>query len=235
VESFLDPFVAIDAWMAEAARTEPDVPDAMQLATVGPDGAPSIRTVLLKQWGPDALVFFTNYDGRKAGQLDGAGVAAVCIHHKSLQRQILAEGPVERASDAASDAYWATRPRGSQIGAWASPQSRPLRDRAELLDRVAEFEARFAGADVPRPGPTGAAIACSRTGSSCGRDGPIDCMTGCCFFGTRAGGDGSGSPPDVTRRRGARTRSRPTDARSVRRAGRGTAPSGCGTRARAPR
>lgn len=146
-----DPWAAFARWMAEASVSEPDVPDAMQLATVGPDGRPALRTVLLRGHGPDGMVFYTNLGSRKAGHLLADGRAAALLHWKSLQRQVIAEGPVGPVTDAEADAYWATRPRGSQLGGWASRQSQPLPDRRELDARVAEFDARFAGGPVPRP------------------------------------------------------------------------------------
>ena len=148
----LDPWEILDRWWPQATASEPDVPDAMQVATVGADGRPTLRTVLLKDFGPEqGLVFFTNYGSRKARDLDTTGVCAVLLHWKSLQRQVIAEGRAHRTDAVASDAYFHTRPRGSQIGAWASDQSHVLPDRPTLERRVAEVEARFAGHAVPRP------------------------------------------------------------------------------------
>lgn len=141
----------IDAWMNDAIDTEPDVPDAMQLATVDPQGRPTLRTVLLKQWNADGLVFYTNYGSRKAQQLDAVGFASVLLHWKSRERQLIAEGRVERVSAAQSDAYFASRCRGSQVGAWASLQSQPLDERDTLVTRVAAKQAGFDGEPVPRP------------------------------------------------------------------------------------
>ena len=146
-----DPLEALALWLAEATGTEPRVPDAMQLATVSASGRPSIRTVLLKDHGPEGLVFYTNFESRKAQELDEVPRAAVCLHWKTLERQILAEGPVERVEDAVADGYFASRARGSQVGAWASPQSRTLRDRAQLQAAVEAQAARFADQPVPRP------------------------------------------------------------------------------------
>jgi len=152
VHTLVDPWEAIDRWWPEALASEPDVPDAMQIATVGADGRPTLRTVLLKEFGPDVgFVFFTNYGSRKASDLAATGVCAALLHWKSLQRQVIAEGRVHRADASTSDAYFHTRPRGSQIGAWASDQSRGLSDRVTLERRVAEVEARYAGREVPRP------------------------------------------------------------------------------------
>jgi len=141
----------IDEWMNDAVASEPDVPDAMQLATVGPDGRPTLRTVLLKQWSEDGLLFYTNYTSRKAQQLDATGFATVLLHWKSRERQLIIEGRVERATAAESDAYFASRPRGSQVGAWASLQSQSLPDRQTLVERVEAVEDQYEGAPVPRP------------------------------------------------------------------------------------
>lgn len=147
-----EPFTPFAAWLADAVASEPDVPDAMQVATVGPDGRPSLRTVLLKGHGPEGFVFYTNLGSRKAVQLTETGHAALLLHWKSLQRQVIAEGPAEPVTDAEADAYWATRPRGSQLGAWASRQSAPLEGRDQLLARVEEVRRRFPeGAPLPRP------------------------------------------------------------------------------------
>ena len=139
-----------DAWFADAKAREIDVPDAMALATVGADGRPSVRMVLLKAWDEHGFVFHTNHHSRKAVELLGAGFAAATLHWKSLERQVHLEGPVAKTSDAESDAYFATRPRGSQIGAWASLQGEPLPDRETLEARVEAYEHEFPG-EVPRP------------------------------------------------------------------------------------
>ncbi len=146
-----DPWGLFATWLAEGADTEPRVPEAMQIATAGADGRPSVRTVLLKAHGPEGLVFYTNLGSRKAQQLAETPWCGFVLHFKGLERQILGEGPVEPVSDATADAYHASRGRGSQIGAWASKQSRPVADRSTLEARVAEVEARFAGHEVPRP------------------------------------------------------------------------------------
>jgi pyridoxamine 5'-phosphate oxidase len=146
-----DPIAAFHAWFAEAVAAEPDVPDAMQVASVGPDGRPSLRTVLLKELTPAGAVFYTHLDSRKSQQLRATGWAAATLHWKSLARQVHLEGPVEEVSAAEADAYFATRPRGSQLGAWASAQSAPLDARATLEARLAEVTARFDGDPVPRP------------------------------------------------------------------------------------
>jgi pyridoxamine 5'-phosphate oxidase len=146
-----DPFVLLTAWLADARRTEINDSNAMTLATVGPDGAPDARIVLLKGQDPRGLVFYTNYQSRKGEELAADPRAALVFHWKSLQRQVRVEGRVERVSAEEADVYFASRPRLSKIGAWASDQSRPLAERAELERRLAEAEARFPGDSVPRP------------------------------------------------------------------------------------
>lgn len=146
-----DPFALFDAWYAEAKQSEPNDPNAMALATADAAGRPSVRMVLLKGHGADGFVFYTNREGRKAGDLDANPHAALLFHWKSLRRQVRVEGPVSRATDAQSDAYFTSRSRDSQLGAWASDQSRPLDSRATFEARFAEMSARFEGQDVPRP------------------------------------------------------------------------------------
>lgn len=146
-----DPFALFDTWYAEARTSEINDSNAMALATADADGRPSVRMVLLKGHGPDGFVFYTNREGRKAGDLAANPHVALLFHWKSLRRQIRIEGPVTLASDAESDAYFATRSRDSQLGAWASDQSRPLADRATFEARFADAQARFEGQDVPRP------------------------------------------------------------------------------------
>ena len=146
-----DPFALFDAWFAEASASEPNDPNAMALATADAGGRPSVRMVLLKGHGPDGFVFYTNREGRKARDLDDNPQAALLFHWKSLRRQVRIEGPVTLVTDAESDAYFASRSRDSQLGAWASDQSRPLDARATFEARVAEAARRFEGADVPRP------------------------------------------------------------------------------------
>jgi len=145
-----DPFSLFQSWYDEAVAAEVNDPDAMALATVDKGGMPSVRMVLLKEWASDGFVFYTNYESRKSGELDATGKAAFCIHWKSLRRQVRVVGPVSRVDAARSDAYFASRGRGSRIGAWASAQSRPLDSRDSLAAAVAEVEARFPD-DVPRP------------------------------------------------------------------------------------
>lgn len=146
-----DPLALFAAWLAEAAEHEPNDPNAVALATADASGAPSVRMVLLKGFDPAGFVFYTNLESRKGGQLAANPRAALCFHWKSLRRQVRVEGPVSPVSAAEADAYYASRPRGSRIGAWASRQSRPLSGRDELERAVAEAEARFPGDEVPRP------------------------------------------------------------------------------------
>ena len=146
-----DPIALFDRWYAEAKAAEPNDPNAMALATADAGGRPSVRMVLLKGHGPDGFVFYTNREGRKAADLAANPAAALLFHWKSLRRQVRVEGPVTLATDAQSDAYFASRGRDSQLGAWASDQSRPLADRATFEARFAEVAARFDGGEVPRP------------------------------------------------------------------------------------
>jgi pyridoxamine 5'-phosphate oxidase len=146
-----DPFALFDTWYAEARESELNDSNAMALATADAEGRPSSRMVLLKGHGPDGFVFYTNRGSRKAGELDGNPHAALLFHWKSQRRQIRIEGTVARATDAESDAYFASRGRDSQLGAWASDQSRPLNSRATFEARFAEMQAKFEGQDVTRP------------------------------------------------------------------------------------
>ncbi len=146
-----DPFVLFDEWFAEAEASEPNDPNAMALATTGADGQPSVRMVLLKGHSPDGFVFYTNLGSRKSCQLIERGHAALLFHWKSLRRQIRIEGIVGRVDDATADAYFATRSRNSQLGAWASDQSSPLDSRETFEARFAAEEARFSNRDVTRP------------------------------------------------------------------------------------
>lgn len=146
-----DPFALFDTWFTEARASEPNDGNAMALATSTPDGRPSVRMVLLKGHGPDGFVFYTNLDSRKGGELAGNAHVALLFHWKSLRRQIRIEGAVTPVDDVTADAYFATRSRDSQLGAWASDQSRPLDSRETFEARFAEMQARFEGQDVPRP------------------------------------------------------------------------------------
>lgn len=145
-----DPLVILRSWLAEAERSEPNDPNAMVLSTADAEGLPDSRVVLLKEVDTDGLVFFTNYESRKAEQLDASGKAAANLHWKSLGRQIRVRGMVSRIDAAASDDYYASRPLGSRIGAWASAQSRPLKSKAALMKAVAAAGIRH-GAHPKRP------------------------------------------------------------------------------------
>jgi pyridoxamine 5'-phosphate oxidase len=151
LHSWGEPFRQFEAWYAEAAKAEPNDPNAMSLATVGADGMPSVRMVLLKGHDEKGFVFYTNYESRKGQQILGSKKAALLFHWKSLRRQVRVEGAVETVTDAEADAYFHSRPKASQIGAWASQQSRPLKGRFELEGRVAQFTAKYAIGQVPRP------------------------------------------------------------------------------------
>ena len=146
-----DPFALFDAWFAEARAAEPNDAEAMALATADADGRPSVRMVLLKGHGPDGFDFYTNFDSRKGGELAANPQAALLFHWKSLRRQVRIEGPVDLLPAATADSYFATRGRDSQLGAWASDQSRPLADRETFEARYEAMQIRFAGEDVPRP------------------------------------------------------------------------------------
>ena len=146
-----DPIKQFALWFADAERSEPNDPNAVALATVGADGGPQVRMVLMKHFGPDGFVFYSNRESRKGEALAANPRAALLFHWKSLRRQVRIEGPVEWTSDADSDAYFATRGRESQIGAWASDQSRPLDSRAHFIARIAAKAALHALGEVPRP------------------------------------------------------------------------------------
>lgn len=144
------PFARFGQWFAEAAAREPNDPNAMALATATPDAAPSVRIVLLKAWDEAGFVFYTNLDSQKGGELAANPQVTLNFHWKSLERQVRITGHAALVGAAEADAYFATRPRDSQLGAWASLQSRPLPDRATFEARIAEMAARFP-AEVPRP------------------------------------------------------------------------------------
>jgi pyridoxamine 5'-phosphate oxidase len=151
IPNVADPIALFGQWFAEARASEPDVPDAMSLATVGPGQRPSVRVVLLKAYSGAGFVFYTNDESRKGAEIAANPFAALCFHWKSLGRQVRIEGVLGKVSAAEADAYWNSRPRGSQIAAWASDQSRILDSRATLQARVGAAEQRFAGLPVPRP------------------------------------------------------------------------------------
>ncbi|HUG42374.1 MAG TPA: pyridoxamine 5'-phosphate oxidase [Longimicrobiales bacterium] len=146
-----DPLVLFDRWFRDAREAGLYLAEAMTLATATPGAAPSARLVLLKSFGPDGFVFFTNYDSCKAAELDANPRASLVFHWATLHRQVRVSGPVERTTRAESEEYFRTRPRGSRIAAWASNQSGVLRDRAEIERRFREVEEEYAGTDVPLP------------------------------------------------------------------------------------
>ena len=146
-----DPFALFDAWFAEARESEPNDPEAMAFASADAQGRPSVRMVLLRRSGPDGFGFFTNLDSRKGEELIANPHGALAIHWKSLRRQVRAEGRVEVVPDDEADAYFAGRSRESQLGAWASDQSRPLPDRETFEARYDEIRRRFEGRPVGRP------------------------------------------------------------------------------------
>ena len=146
-----DPFALFDEWFAEARASEPNDPEAMALATAAADGQPHVRMVLLKGHGANGFIFYTNEQSAKGDQLDENPKAALLLHWKSLRRQVRVEGAVELVPAAQADAYFASRARDSQLGAWASDQSRPLDSRATFERRFAEVKQQFEGEDVPRP------------------------------------------------------------------------------------
>lgn len=146
-----DPFELFEQWFAEAREKEPSEPEAMAVATTGADGQPSVRMVLLKAHDPAGFVFYTHEQSAKGRDLAQNPRAALLFHWKSLFRQIRVEGTTERVSDAEADAYFATRSRDAQLGAWASDQSRPLDCRDTFERRFKEAKRRFEGEEVPRP------------------------------------------------------------------------------------
>lgn len=145
-----DPFEIARAWLAEAERSEPNDPNAIALSTVDADGLPNARMVLLKEIEPEAFVFYTNYESKKASEIAGAGKAAFVMHWKSLRRQIRVRGVTSREEGPQADAYYASRSLKSRLGAWASAQSQPLGSRMALMTEVARRTAEF-GANPPRP------------------------------------------------------------------------------------
>ncbi|MBV8976023.1 MAG: pyridoxamine 5'-phosphate oxidase [Alphaproteobacteria bacterium] len=146
-----DPFALLDSWMEEAKKTEPNEANAMSIATVDAQGRPNVRMVLLKDMGPDGFVFYTNTESAKGNELSANPFAALCLHWKTQRRQVRARGSVRRVGDAEADAYFATRPKDSQIGAWASAQSRPMEGRFAFEKEIARHAAKFALQKVPRP------------------------------------------------------------------------------------
>lgn len=146
-----EPLRLFAEWLADATAKEPNDPNAVALATVDENGLPNVRMVLLKGYDEAGFVFYTNFESTKGREILGQRKAAMCFHWKSLRRQVRLRGPVEIVGDAEADAYYASRPRGSRIGAWASKQSRPLEGRFALERAVAEYTARYAIGEIPRP------------------------------------------------------------------------------------
>lgn len=146
-----EPFKLFATWLKDAEASEPNDPTALSLATVDEDGMPNVRMVLLKGFEDGGFTIYTNFESQKGRELLGSKKAAMCFHWKSLRRQIRVRGHVSVVSDAAADAYFETRPRGSRIGAWASKQSRPLESRFALEKAVAEYTAKYPLGDIPRP------------------------------------------------------------------------------------
>jgi len=146
-----DPFALFQDWLTEAEGTEPSDPNAMPLATAGPDGAPNVRMLLLKGVDPDGFVFYSNAESVKGAELAANPQAAINFHWKTLRRAVRAQGRVTQVSDAEADAYFATRPKDSQIGAWASPQSRAMEGRFVFEKKLAEYGIKYALSKVPRP------------------------------------------------------------------------------------
>lgn len=146
-----NPFTHFGEWLGEAALSEPNDPNAMILATATADARPAARTVLLKAWDQDGFVFYTNLDSRKSAEIKQNPHAALLFYWKTLHRQIRIEGSLTLVSDVQADAYYASRPRPSRIGAWASAQSQPLPSREVFEAKIAEYEAKFPGNDIPRP------------------------------------------------------------------------------------
>ena len=146
-----EPLRLFAAWFEEAARNEPRDPTAMSLATVDDDGLPNVRMVLMKGFDERGFVFYTNVESQKGQELDRTRKGALLFHWKSLNRQVRLRGPVERVEEAEADAYFATRPRLAQIGAWASKQSAPLESRHAFEKAIALMTARFAVGTIPRP------------------------------------------------------------------------------------
>jgi pyridoxamine 5'-phosphate oxidase len=146
-----DPFALFEAWFAEAKKSEPNEPNAMSVASVDAEGRPNIRMVLLKEANAAGFVFYTNLESAKGRELLGQPHTALCLHWKSTAKQVRVRGPVAPVSDAEADAYFASRAKDSQIGAWASAQSRPMEGRFAFEKEIAKYAAKYALAKVPRP------------------------------------------------------------------------------------
>ena len=147
----MEPYRLFAQWLADAEKSEPNDPNAVALATVDAEGMPNVRMVLLKGFDERGFVFYTNFDSAKGQEILGQRKAAMCFHWKSLRRQVRLRGPAEIVSDEEADTYFASRPRGSRIGAWASKQSRELESRFALERSVAEHTAKYAIGEIPRP------------------------------------------------------------------------------------
>jgi pyridoxamine 5'-phosphate oxidase len=146
-----DPIEQFRGWFDDALAADLHEPNAMTLATATPEGRPSARTVLIKGFDERGFVFYTNYEGRKARELEANPQCALVFYWGELERQVRVEGRAGRVSEEESDAYFTSRPRGSQLGAWASEQSRPVEDRGTLERRLRELEREYEGREVPRP------------------------------------------------------------------------------------
>ena len=146
-----DPFALFADWLGEAEKSEINDPTALSLATVDEDGLPDVRMVLLKEFDERGFVFYTNFESQKGTEILATRKAAMCFHWKSLRRQVRVRGPVTIVDDAEADQYFASRARGSRIGAWASKQSRPLESRFALEKEVAKYAAKYPIGDIPRP------------------------------------------------------------------------------------
>ena len=175
-----EPFRLFGEWLDDATKSEINDPNGVALATVDPDGLPNVRMVLLKGFDERGFVFYTNFESEKGREILASRKAAMCFHWKSLRRQVRVRGPVEIVSDAEADEYYATRPRGSRIGAWASKQSRPLESRFALEKAVAEYTAKYPDRRYTAPGvlvwlPHRAFVI-----SNSGMIGRSACMTGLC-------------------------------------------------------
>lgn len=151
MEASDDPFAQFAEWLAAASKSEPNDHNAVALATVDPDGLPNVRMVLLKGFDANGFVFFTNYESAKGRELLASRKAALCFHWKSLRRQVRVRGHISEVTTQEADEYFASRPKDSQIGAWASRQSRALKGRFELEKEIAVYAARYALGRVPRP------------------------------------------------------------------------------------
>jgi pyridoxamine 5'-phosphate oxidase len=151
IQAIEDPFVHFGDWLTQASAQEPNDPNAVALSTVDPDGMPNVRMVLLKGFDRDGFVFYTNYESAKGRELLAARKAAMCFHWKSLRRQVRVRGTISEVTAQEADEYFASRPKDSQIGAWASRQSRALKTRFELEREIAVYAARYALGRVPRP------------------------------------------------------------------------------------